>query len=119
MTDLSGIQLRISGVKAHSSLGIGGRLHDPLRRIYSKVRADYPQAQIKVLRKIAVKAMNDTIGEKGLVLSLLVSGITKKKRHHILEEIGMTTSTTDGAFFFKKIGDQLAGLCATHVDDYL
>ena len=31
-------------------------------------------------------------------------------RQHILEEIGMTPSTTDAALFFKKIGDQLAGL---------
>ena len=78
LTDLAGIQLRISGVKAHSSLGIGERLHEPLRRIYRKVRADYPQAHNKILLNIAVKAMNDTIGEKGLVPSLLAFGITPR-----------------------------------------
>ena len=78
LTDHAGIQLRISGVKAHSSLGIGERLHEPLRRIYRKVRADYPQAPNKILLSIAVKAMNDTIGEKGLVPSLLTFGITPR-----------------------------------------
>ena len=42
LADFAGIQLRISDVKAHSSLGIGEKLHDPLRKIFRKVRADYP-----------------------------------------------------------------------------
>ena len=37
ITTQAGIQLRISGVKAHSSLGIGERLHGSLRRVYGKV----------------------------------------------------------------------------------
>ena len=44
ITSRAGIQLRISGVKAHSSLGTGERLHGPLRSIYRKVRADFPDA---------------------------------------------------------------------------
>jgi hypothetical protein len=34
LTDLAGISIRVSGIKAHNSLGIGERLHAPLRRIY-------------------------------------------------------------------------------------
>ena len=78
LTDHAGIQLRITGVKAHSSIGIGERLHELLRRIYGNVRADYPQAHNKPLLNIAVKAMNDTIGEKGLVPSFLTFEITPR-----------------------------------------
>ena len=78
ITSQAGIQIRISGVKSHSSLGIGERLHGTLRRIYKKVRADFPDASPFILLKIAVKAMNDTIGENGLVPSLLVFGIVSR-----------------------------------------
>jgi hypothetical protein len=37
LSDMTSIRLRISGVEAHNSLGIGERLHEPLRRIYKKV----------------------------------------------------------------------------------
>ncbi len=73
--DMAGIQLRLSGVKAHNSLGIGERLHEPLRRIYKKIKTDHPTADPKYILNIAVKAMNDTIGENGLVPSRLVFGI--------------------------------------------
>ena len=75
VTDLAGIQLRLSGVKAHSSFRIGERLHHPLRRIFEKIRMDYSHTPRNTLLKIAVKVMNDTIGENGLVPSRLVFGI--------------------------------------------
>ncbi len=75
LTDIAGVQLRLSGVRAHNSLGIGERLHSPLRRIFEKVKHNYPAADPKYLLSIAVKAMNDTIGENGLVPSRLVFGI--------------------------------------------
>ena len=75
LTDLQGIQLRLSGVKAHSSLGIGERLHEPLRRIYNKISHHKPHVDKSYVLKVAVKAMNDTMGENGLVPSRLVFGI--------------------------------------------
>ena len=75
LTDVSGIEIRISGVEAHHSLGIGGRLHAPLRRIYRKIKTDFPQISPGILLKLAVKAMNDTSGENGLVPSLFVFAI--------------------------------------------
>lgn len=62
-------------MKAHSSLGVGESLHGLLGRIYRKDRANFPDASPVILLKIAVKAMKDTIGENGLVPSLLVFGI--------------------------------------------
>ena len=75
LSNQCGIQLRLSGVKAHSSLGIGERLHDPLRRIYRKIIEDHPDVNPREALKIAVKAMNDTIGENGLVPTRLVFGM--------------------------------------------
>lgn len=71
----SGIQLRISGLKAHSSLGIGEKYHGPLRRIYNKVSFEYPQLNKIIVLNFDIKAMNDTMGENGLVPSRLVFGI--------------------------------------------
>ena len=72
---MSGIEIGISGVEAHNSLGIGEQLHAPLGRIYRKIKNDFPQIPPHILLKLAVKAMNDTNGENGLVLSLLDFGI--------------------------------------------
>jgi hypothetical protein len=75
---MTGIRLRISGVEAHNSLGIGEILHEPLPLIYRKVQTDYPHIPPRTVLKLAVKAMNDTVGENGLVPSLLVFGVTPR-----------------------------------------
>jgi transposase InsO family protein len=78
LSEMVGISLRISGIEAHNSLGIGERLHEPLRRIYEKVQMDYPHISPRIILKITVKVMNDTIGESGLVPSLLVFGVVPR-----------------------------------------
>ena len=75
MTSLVGIQLKISGVESHHSLGIGEKYHSPLRRIFLKVETSYPHLPKRVILKLSVKAMNDTMGPNGLVPSLLVFGM--------------------------------------------
>lgn len=45
LTNPIGVQLRLPGLKAYSSLSIGERLHEPLRRIYNKVGHDYPTVE--------------------------------------------------------------------------
>ena len=67
-----GIELRLSGVEAHNSLGIGERYHEPLRRIYLKVKHDHPNLAPQTILRLSLKAINDTIGEQGLVPSSLV-----------------------------------------------
>lgn len=69
-----GIKVRFSGVKAQISLGIGERLHEPLKRIFNSASMDFSQLNAVLLLKIAAKAMTDTIGENGLVPSKLVFG---------------------------------------------
>jgi hypothetical protein len=50
-------------------------MHGPLRRIYRKVSFDFPAAPPEMILKCATKALNDTMGENGLVPSLLIFGI--------------------------------------------
>jgi hypothetical protein len=76
--DLSKIKLVQSGVEAHNSLGIGERYHDPLRRVYHKVRKEFPSMSLELALRLAVKAMNDTMGPNGLVPSLLVFGMVPR-----------------------------------------
>jgi transposase InsO family protein len=49
------ITLRISGVEAHNTLGIGERFHGPLRRIYQKIEHEVPHVGPALLLRIAVK----------------------------------------------------------------
>ncbi len=61
-------------VEAHNSLGSGERCHAPLRRIFLKIREEYPKIDKNIVLKLAVRAMNDTMGPEGLVPSYLVFG---------------------------------------------
>jgi hypothetical protein len=76
-TDLSGINIQISGVESHNSLGLGERMHGPLRRIYRKVSFDLPATPPEIILKCATKALSDTVavGENDLAPSSLVFGI--------------------------------------------
>lgn len=73
IAEKAGIEICVSGMKAHSSLGIGGRLREPLRQVFNKVKIDFPSAPHDILLKLVVKEMNDTRRENGLVPSKLFS----------------------------------------------
>ena len=75
LTDATGISLQLSGIESHNSIGAGERYHAPLRRIYDKVLFDFPNLDKHLGLKLAVKAMNDTMGPEGLVPSMLVFGV--------------------------------------------
>ena len=75
MAESVGVELRISRIEAQNSLGIGERLHAPLRRIYRKIIFDFPQTNCNIVLKLSMKAMKDTNGDNGLVPSLVVLGI--------------------------------------------
>lgn len=78
MSESSAIEIRCSGVRAHNSLGIGRRHHGPLRCCYNKINTDFEHVEENLLLKIAVKTMNDTIGESGFVSSQLVVFVTPR-----------------------------------------
>jgi transposase InsO family protein len=56
LSNMAGITLRMSEVEAHNSLGIGERMHGPIRRIYNNIRMDYPHIPVGTLLKLGVKA---------------------------------------------------------------
>lgn len=72
LTESAGISVRVSGVEAHNSLGIGGKLHDPLRQIYRKIKYDFPGISKDIMLRLATKCKNNTMGENGFIPSLLV-----------------------------------------------
>ena len=69
------IKITLSGVEIHNSLGVGERYHDYLRKTDMKVRNEFPTVAAEFSLKLAVKAMNDTAGQNGLLPTLLVFGV--------------------------------------------
>ncbi len=67
-----GTDAQESGVEAYNSLESGEGYHAPLRRIFLKIREEHPKMDKNIILKVAVKAMNDTMGLEGLVPSYLV-----------------------------------------------
>ena len=74
LTRLHGIELQLSGIASHNSIGVGERYHAPLRRVYSIVRAATPGMSDELSLRCAIKGMNDTLGPEGLVPTYLVYG---------------------------------------------
>lgn len=74
LCDKIGIEVVESGIEHHNALGSGERYHDPLRRIYKKIKLETPSMKSHISLRIAVKSIKDTLGPEGLVPSLLVFG---------------------------------------------
>jgi Reverse transcriptase (RNA-dependent DNA polymerase) len=69
-----GVTIKLSPFESHNSLGQNERLHSPLRRCFLKIRNDIPSLPDDVALRVAVKAINDTVGPNGLIPTLLVFG---------------------------------------------
>lgn len=67
-----GINLKITGVQSHNSLGLGERHHDPLHRIYRKLCQHSRVLNHAWILRLVLKAMNDTIGPDGYISLHLV-----------------------------------------------
>jgi hypothetical protein len=70
----AGITCHPVATEQANSMGIGERIHSPLRRTYLKLRQEHPNMSKDLLLDAAVKAHNDTSGVNGLVPTLLVYG---------------------------------------------
>lgn len=71
----AGTDLVLSGVESHNALGAGERYHAFLRMVYRKVRASHAAVPQEAVLGMAVAAMNQTAGPRGLVPTLLVFGL--------------------------------------------
>ena len=67
-------KVQMTGIEAHSSLGIGEHYHQSLRITFCKLKLEFPNIDPQLFLIMAVKALNDTLGPEGLVPSALVSG---------------------------------------------
>ena len=52
---VAGIQMENSGVESHKTLGVGERYHSFLRKIYRKVRAQFPAISKEYALSLSVK----------------------------------------------------------------
>jgi len=75
LTNSAGVDLQLSGVESHNALGTGERYHAFLRTIYRRVRMEHPTVTAGSALSMAVAAMNQTAGPRGLVPTLLVFGV--------------------------------------------
>lgn len=75
-----GVQCVSIAVEKPNALGIGERIHGPIRRIVDKLAMDFSSLSqnLELLVQAAVKSYNDTVGVDGLVPTLLVFGAYPK-----------------------------------------
>ena len=71
---LSNVDVKDTGVEAHSSLGLGERYHQSLRNPYRKIMSEHLPTPPASALADSVKALNDTLDPEGLVPSALVFG---------------------------------------------
>lgn len=67
-----GIDLHFSGAQSDNLAGCGEIYHEPLRPVFQVLRQRYNNMVPEKLLRYAVKGLNDSIGPKELVASLLV-----------------------------------------------
>lgn len=75
----AGISAASIGIESANAMGIGERVHGPIRRTFEKLLSDYPDFDDQdFLLMAATKAYNDIQGLEGLVPTLLVFGVYPK-----------------------------------------
>jgi hypothetical protein len=67
-----GIKVKIVLVKAYNLIKIVERYHGPIRQAYFIIMTEIPGINKDMALQMAFKAINDTAGLDGLVLTLLV-----------------------------------------------
>ncbi len=66
--------------ESHNSMGAGERYHSPLRRIYKKLKIEYPNLDNKTTLALAVHGLNNTEILKDLSLPYLSLVLCRKYR---------------------------------------
>jgi hypothetical protein len=69
-----GVSTKGVPVEAHNSIGMVERYHGPIRRAYQIIVSEIPELDKDMALQMAFKAINDSAGPDGLVLTLLVFG---------------------------------------------
>lgn len=69
-----GVVIQASDREGHNALELGDRYHATLRLVYNAIRMEHTDFPSPLALRLAVKAINDTVGRNGLVPTLLVYG---------------------------------------------
>ena len=98
-------------------------------RLFSTdVTQAYLQSAEQVMRDVYIKPTGEFELNQGKLLKLLkpLYGLADRGDYwgrtisnHIKEDLNMTGTTSDGAFFFRCIRERLDGMCITYVEDAL
>lgn len=75
MVAANGIQVQFSVVESHNSLDANERYDASLCRVFSVLRDRHPSLDHDVSLLLALKVMNCTLGQSGLVPTLSVFGV--------------------------------------------
>ena len=70
-----GTKIKIVLVEAYNSVGIVERYYGTVRRAYQIITTEVPDISKDTALQMAFKAVNDSTGPDGLVLTLLVYGV--------------------------------------------
>lgn len=109
---LIGVTLELSGVKAHSSLGIGERLHEPLKRCYRKIKVAHQFTHLNYIPHVAIKAINCKMGEERLIPARLVFSVIPRfpilstnlsKHKELMKDINAAKSGINSIIAKKKV----------------
>lgn len=76
LAETNTIELQLSSVQAHNTIGVGGQYYAPSKRIYSTVPRKHPMQAPNMVFSLSIKEMNDAIRKEGLVPLLMVSRVT-------------------------------------------
>ena len=93
-----GIIIRNASVEAHYSICMVEHYHGPLRRVYSIITIEIPGIEPELALQMTFKAINNSAGPNGLVLTLLVFGVYPR----ISELDAPSASITQHAMAMKK-----------------
>lgn len=74
LAEEGGISIQLSPIESHNSIGQGETYHHHLRRIFNILHTAKPATDPDLLLRYAIKGINDTMGENGLVPTQLVFG---------------------------------------------
>lgn len=69
-----GIEIILLCVESHNSIGVGKRYHEPLRKIFNILRNANQNENPEIILRYAIKGINDTMGEDGIVPTALAYG---------------------------------------------
>ena len=105
-----GIVSKEKPTESHNSLSLCERYHPIIRRVFRKIRSEYPDFDIHVALSLAVYAVNTTTSPNGLTPSLLVFGAIPKLPLGSLRSLSNTQK--EGSAAMRAAREEMLGITA-------